>query len=177
MNPFDALSPEDFISQGDVFLMEHEDVDGIHYMVVLNVSPESSEVIVLGVLTTKIENRRHFIRLNCRPPETLVEFSYFKPSAVDCNTLKEIEKIRPPFQNKQGTGKNFKTPRNRNRPENRSRSCSRFRPAASEKPRSESAVTPVRLRRRRNCTGKLMFICATWLLYSQYQYKKQEYIQ
>lgn len=92
MNPFDALSPEDFISQGDVFLMEHEDVDGIHYMVVLNVSPESSEVIVLGVLTTKIENRRHFIRLNCRPPETLVEFSYFKPSAVDCNTVKEIEK-------------------------------------------------------------------------------------
>lgn len=29
MNSFDALNPEDFIAQGDVFLMEHEQVDGV----------------------------------------------------------------------------------------------------------------------------------------------------
>ena len=152
--------------------MEHEDVDGIHYMVVLNVSPESSEVIVLGVLTTKIENRRRFIRLNCMPPETLVEFSYFRPSAVDCNTVKEIEKSVLHSKINKGQAKISKRLETETIRKNRSRSRSRFRPAAPEKPRSESSVIPVRLRRRRNCTGKLMFICATWLLYSRYQHKK-----
>lgn len=94
MNSFDVLNPEDFIAQGDVFLMEHEQVDGKHYMVVLNLSPESSDWLVLGVLTSQIEKRKRFFAFSGRNPATLVEFEYFKASAVDCNEVKEIEKTR-----------------------------------------------------------------------------------
>jgi hypothetical protein len=103
MNIFDALNPEDFISQGDVFLMEHDAVDGKHYMVVLNLCPESSEVLVLGVLTTQIDKRRCFIKNTGKDPQTLVEFEYLRPSAVDCNNVKEIEKshLRNKIHNKE----------------------------------------------------------------------------
>lgn len=89
---FDELDIVNCLSLGDVLYIEHEDVNGIHYMVVLNSSPESDSYIVLGVLTTKIEKRKKFLELTGKDPRSLVEFDYIKHSAVDCNSLKEIPK-------------------------------------------------------------------------------------
>lgn len=80
------------LSQGDVFYMTHEEVDGIHYMVIINREPQYNEVLVLGVMTTKIEKRKEFIRLNNLNPLSLVEFTYKKKNAVDCNQVKIIKK-------------------------------------------------------------------------------------
>lgn len=89
---FDDLDVVDCLALGDVVYIEHEDVEGVHYMAVLNTVPEANEVLVLGVLTTKIEKRKKFLKLTNKDPRSLVEFDYIKPSAIDCNNLKEISK-------------------------------------------------------------------------------------
>lgn len=87
-----SLDPVDFLCFGDVFYLEISDVNGIHYMVVVNTCPQENEVIVLGVITSKVEKRKEFIRLTGKNPLSLVEFDYKVHSAVDCNNLKEIPK-------------------------------------------------------------------------------------
>lgn len=89
---FDELDIVNCLALGDVVYIEHEDVDGIHYMVILNTAPECNEVLVLGVLTTKIEKRKKFLQLANKDPRSLVEFDYIQHSAIDCNNLKEISK-------------------------------------------------------------------------------------
>lgn len=89
---FTHLDPTDFIKQGDVCYIEIPDVEGIHYMAIMNTDPQIQEVIVLGVLTTKIDKRKEFIRRNRMNPDSIVEFTYKKPSAIDCNTLHTIQK-------------------------------------------------------------------------------------
>jgi len=86
------LDPVDFLGYGDVFYLEIPEVDGIHHMVVVNTCPQENEVIVLGVITSKVEKRKEFIRLAGKNPLSLVEFDYKVHSAIDCNNLKEISK-------------------------------------------------------------------------------------
>ncbi|MBR4665535.1 MAG: hypothetical protein IKO93_16850, partial [Lentisphaeria bacterium] len=47
---------------------------------------------VLGVITSKVEKRKEFIRLTGRNPLSLVEFDYKVHSAIDCNNLQRISK-------------------------------------------------------------------------------------
>ena len=63
-----TLDPVDFLNFGDVFYLEIPGVEGIHYMVVVNSCPQENEVIVLGVITSKVEKRKEFIRLAGKNP-------------------------------------------------------------------------------------------------------------
>ncbi len=79
---------------GTVYKMKTRAVrsDKPHFLVVLNCSPLSDQVIVLGVFSSQIEKSRTRVKLQGLPPETLVEVSpeeYSElrvPSVVDCST-------------------------------------------------------------------------------------------
>ena len=89
---FSSLDLAPFLACGDVVRMNHDGVDGIHYMIILNHNPESGMLIALGVITSQVEKRKEFARNTGAKPETIVEFVYERASAVDCNSIKEISK-------------------------------------------------------------------------------------
>ena len=100
-----SLDPVDFLNFGDVFYLEIPDVEGIHYMVVVNTCPQENEVIVLGVITSKVEKRKEFIRLAGKNPLSFVEFDYKVHSAIDCNNLKTVAKKHLREKVKSGTAR------------------------------------------------------------------------
>jgi hypothetical protein len=64
-----------------------------HYFVVLNVDPQSDEVVLLACATSQIASREAAARRNGMPPSTLVQVepsdypSFKVTSLFDCNTL------------------------------------------------------------------------------------------
>lgn len=82
------------IHQGVVFFIQHREVssNSPHYLVVLNPQPLSSEIIVLGVVTSGIEKAEKRITIIGEDSSTLVkvtpkDYPELKhDSVIDCNT-------------------------------------------------------------------------------------------
>lgn len=62
-----------------------------HYLVVLNANAGTDKIIVLSVITSRVEESKRRAKLRGNAPESLIEFSsedYWvlsKPSLIDCN--------------------------------------------------------------------------------------------
>lgn len=82
------------VSQGNVFFIQHREVSSSkpHYLLVLNPNPESSEIIVLGVITSGIEKAKLRIAYSRESEKTLVTVSpedypaLDHDSVIDCNS-------------------------------------------------------------------------------------------
>ena len=82
------------LRRGTVYMMQHRDLKSAdaHFLIVLNHDPCADQVIVLSVVTSKVEKRRERIRMQGYPMETLVEIAVSEyselriDSAVDCNS-------------------------------------------------------------------------------------------
>ena len=80
--------------RGAVYFIQHRGLTSHkpHYLVVLNLDPESDSCIVFGVVTSGIERARERVRLNRQPESTLVVVTprdyagLDHDSVIDCNT-------------------------------------------------------------------------------------------
>lgn len=83
------------LREGSIYYFEERSLASPepHYFIVVNADPLTQHVLVLGVVTSQVDNVK-LRRKTC--PETLVELSPHlfnvlrKPSIVDCNDLKQI---------------------------------------------------------------------------------------
>lgn len=86
--------------RGIVYFAQHREVTSPkpHYLIVLNANPDSSEIIVFGVITSGVEQARKRARITGECDETIVELSPedYAPldhlSAVDCNSPVKLHK-------------------------------------------------------------------------------------
>ncbi len=84
------------LRQGSVYKMPHRALTSPlpHFLVVVNRSPVSDEVLLLTVVTSNIDLRREFAVVNGDAPETIVVFGpddYAEldhVSCIDCNDVK-----------------------------------------------------------------------------------------
>lgn len=87
------MPPDASLSRGAVFYMPHRNLSSPlpHYLIILNVSPETDDVVVLSVISSQIGNCRRRAKMRNYAEGTLVECSsedyplLTKPSVIDCN--------------------------------------------------------------------------------------------
>lgn len=80
---------------GTVYYLKHRELDSAepHYFIVLSNSPLKDKVVLMNVLTSKVENQRRRIIRRQLPAETLVEITpveyseLTKESCVNCNQV------------------------------------------------------------------------------------------
>ena len=84
----------DKLYQGMVFFVQHREVTSSdsHFLVVVNPSPATSEIIVFGVVTSGIENAKKRVEINGEDSATLVKITpkdypeLRHDSVIDCNS-------------------------------------------------------------------------------------------
>ena len=80
---------------GTVYYLEHRDLDSAepHYFIVLNSDPLTQRVLLMSVVTSKLEKQKRRIQRSGHPPETLVvldpkDYSELtQKSCVNCNRV------------------------------------------------------------------------------------------
>lgn len=92
------------LRQGTVYYMAQRSVTSPepHYCIVLNRDPCSDNLIILSIVTSKVEKRKARARLMGESLETVVEIAPVEyaelklPSAVDCNDVKmcDVEQFK-----------------------------------------------------------------------------------
>ncbi len=101
------------IEQGSIYLYQLDTVNkdgtpysGNRFFIVLNLNPQTDEILILSTITTKIDKQKEFIKKIGEDPSTLVSITVSdfpnlsQDSAVNCNriyetTLKElVEKVK-----------------------------------------------------------------------------------
>lgn len=98
-----AMSPHDVattLAQGAVYLMRHRSVTSPkpHFVVVMNESPDSDVVILLTVVTSKIDNVKRRLQMTGAEHYTAVDLSTKSEpflsvdSIVNCNDCKECSR-------------------------------------------------------------------------------------
>jgi hypothetical protein len=103
------LSLQLSLRSGTVYKLQHRELTSAlpHYLVVLNSTPQSSKLIVLGVFSSKVEETK--MRRQREPDDTVVVISPEEydtlsvESVVDCNSVKKIslEDIVQKYHNRQ----------------------------------------------------------------------------
>lgn len=97
------MSPQDIattLAQGAVYLMRHRSVTSPkpHFVVVMNESPDSDVVILLTVVTSKIDNVKRRLQMTGAEHYTAVDLSpgsepfLSVDSIVNCNDCKECSR-------------------------------------------------------------------------------------
>ena len=97
------------LRSGTVYKTQHRDLSSNlpHYLVVVNLEPRSSKILILGVVSSKVDKTK--ARRKNESKETIVEISPAEyaelslPSIIDCNSPKTIslEELIEKYQSKE----------------------------------------------------------------------------
>ena len=85
------------LRQGSVWKMPLLSITEPHFLIVLNKNPLSGKLILLSLITSKVQKRLEIILKTGKPLSTIVQFGpeeydeLDRPSCVDCNTLKSVD--------------------------------------------------------------------------------------